>query len=142
MKNLMKNIIASYKHIPYTYKHIKAFNKLQKETFGEILYKYHDWDKIFMYIFFPWLGTKRIKKIHKKISKHHLVKDSDYKDPSRLIEALLDWESARFTKPDKPENAYCVIHSRNRTDKQIYSLMIFLYFLNKYNPNIKLESNI
>ena len=101
---MIKNIIDSWKHIPYTFYHYLAFLDLEKELLGYYKYKFHDWDKLFMYIFFPFLGTKLIKKIHRKINRHHIV---DYKnqDKCNYEEAILDWECARITKPDKPETA-------------------------------------
>lgn len=99
---MIKNIISSYSHIPYTLKHYFAFMKLQKKLIGVYRYKFHDLDKILMYSFLPFLGTKRIKKIHSRINKHHIL---DKKNRLNYEEAVLDWECARFTKPDKPETA-------------------------------------
>lgn len=83
--------------------------KLQKKLLGRYKYKYkfHDLDKILMYIFLPFLGTKRIKRIHKKINRHHVI-HTFYKQRN-YEEAVIDWECARFTKPDKPETAREVI---------------------------------
>lgn len=101
---MIKNIINSWKHIPYTWNHYIAFLKIEKQLLGYYKYKFHDLDKLFWYIFFPYLGTKRIKVIHKKFNKHHIV---DYKNQNQCNyeEAIIDWECARFTKPDKPETA-------------------------------------
>jgi len=57
-----------------------------------------------MYIFFPYLGTKTIHKIHATLSPHHVkyFRGIGHVDKKQ---AVLDWESARFTKPDKPWNA-------------------------------------
>ena len=101
--NLITNIKKSYKHIPYTFKHWKMVLKLEKKYIGYYKYPFHDLDKLFMYIFFPYLGTKIIQKIHTKFANHHLRK---YKKHMNFDEAILDWESARFTKPDKPLDAY------------------------------------
>lgn len=57
----------------------------------------HDLLKIPMYLI---LGTKLTSKIHRKYSRHHnrAKSESDYR------QMFIDWESARFTKPDKPLN--------------------------------------
>lgn len=78
--------------------------KLQKKYLGHIPYWHHDLDKILMYIFLPWLGKKRISKIHRHFQPHHILPN---KNPNKIRweEAVLDWESARYTKSDKPLNA-------------------------------------
>lgn len=101
--NIITNIKKSYKHIPYSFKHYIMVMKMEKKYIGYYKYPFHDLDKIFMYIFFPFLGTKVIQKIHTRFAKHHLRK---YKKHMNFDEAILDWESARFTKPDKPMNAW------------------------------------
>lgn len=101
--NLITNIKKSYKHIPYTFKHWLMVLKLEKKYIGYYKYPFHDLDKLFMYIFVPYLGTKVIQKIHTKFANHHLRK---YKKHMNFDEAILDWESARFTKPDKPLDAW------------------------------------
>jgi predicted Ser/Thr protein kinase len=67
------------------------------------------------------LGDKLATKIHRKFSRHHVhvigytykldnegneIHLGDIRDIKNKIEAVIDWESARFTKPDKPLNAY------------------------------------
>ena len=101
--NIITNIKKSYKHIPYSWKHYLMVMKLEKKYIGYYKYPFHDLDKIFMYIFFPFLGTKVIQKIHTRFAKHHLRK---YKTHMHFDEAILDWESARFTKPDKTMDAW------------------------------------
>ena len=101
---MFRNIKESYAHIPYTFKHYLAFMKLEKELIGSYKYKFHDVDKLFMYFFLPFLGTDKIKVIHKKINRHHITNDKSF-DKCNYDEAIIDWECARFTKPDKPENA-------------------------------------
>lgn len=101
--SIINNIKTSFKHIPYTLKHYFMVMKLQKQYLGYYKYWFHDMDKLVMYIFIPWIGTHKIQKIHKKYAKHHLIKG---KKNMRFDEAILDWESARFTKPDKPMTAY------------------------------------
>ena len=93
-------------YIEYTYKHRKVVMLLAKKYFKnniELLERieYHDLDKLFMYLFYD---KKSISKIHRDLSKHHENElEKDYLD---YVEMVLDWESARYTKPDKPLNAY------------------------------------
>lgn len=42
MTTLINNIIKSYKHIPYTFKHYIAFLKMEKKLLGYYKYKFHD----------------------------------------------------------------------------------------------------
>ena len=102
----MKNM----EHILYTYKHRKVVMMLAKKYFGdnkELLkqVELHDLDKLYMYLFYD---KKTVSKLHREKSFHHeneLEKtDLDYK------EMVLDWESARYTKPDKPLNAFDTLY--------------------------------
>lgn len=113
MKSIFYNIIGSYKHIPYTWKHYLAFLKVEKKLLGVYKYKFHDWDKLFMYFFLPWLGVERINKIHQKYNSHHPLWFDRYgvEQPKKaydidFTQAIIDWECARYTKKDKPLNAY------------------------------------
>lgn len=111
--NLIKNCKDSWNHIPYTWKHYLAFLKVEKQYIGYYKYKFHDWDKLFMFIFIPFLGERFINQFHQKHQKHHPTYttgvnwDSHNKNPNsiRWDEAIIDWECARYTKPDKPLNA-------------------------------------
>ena len=49
-----------------------------------------------------------IRDRHRKLSLHHENEiEKNYID---YIEMILDWESARYTKPDKPLNAYDTLY--------------------------------
>lgn len=78
--------------------------KLHREVVNIIakMYGYsfrtHDFIKGLNIIF---LGDDLATKIHRLTSRHHVHGD---KIP-KLVEAIFDWESARFTKPEKPLNA-------------------------------------
>ena len=97
-------------YIEYTYKHRKIVMLLAKKYFNEnpkILeqIKCHDLDKMFMYLFYD---KKDISRIHRDLCKHH---DNDLeKGYLDYVEMVLDWESARYTKPDKPLNAYDTLY--------------------------------
>lgn len=108
MRKFFSNIYRSWKHIPYTWKHYRAFVALERELTGKVKHRFHDWDKLMMYIFLPWLGTERISAIHKDHSAHHPKgSDGSYKPLGHIdfYEAVIDWECAAATKPDKPLNA-------------------------------------
>ena len=79
--------------------------KLQLKYIGYIKFLFHDLDKLFMYIFLGFIGIKKISNIHRKYVKHHLSLGKRFTSDN-VLEAVLDWESARFTKPDKPLNAW------------------------------------
>ena len=83
--------------IKYTLAHRKALQKIAKEH--GYSYPFHDLDKIFLY---PILGKHYTQLIHRAWSSHH-YRNLDIKDK---VQAAFDWECARFTKPDKPLDAY------------------------------------
>ena len=116
--HVVKNVLVSYSYIPYSYKHNIAYKKVEKYLLypnGALDFE-HDWDKIIMYALFPWLGAKCINLIHNFIQSHHptyWTYDNNqwtkhYKDVDDVdwFQAVIDWECARFTKPDKPLDAY------------------------------------
>lgn len=86
--------------IRYTWDHKKAFLKVEKELTGKNTLRgyLHDLDKIFLKLFLPKL---EVHKIHTKYSRHHRWAHTheDY------IQMVIDWECARYTKPDKPLTA-------------------------------------
>ncbi len=104
MQKIIKNIRDSYRHIPYTLIHRKKLIELSYVFLGKKKYWLHDLDKVIMYILIPYVGTKVIHKIHATLSPHHV---KYFRGISKVdkIQAILDWESARYTKPDKPQNA-------------------------------------
>jgi len=95
-------IIKRIKYIINTIKHKKAFFMVEKQLLGgNTLSGYlHDIDKLFLYLLPLKINT--IRKIHRKYSKHHVesIRKKNY------VEMVIDWECARFTKPDKPLDAY------------------------------------
>ena len=87
--------------IKYTLRHKKAFlniekNLLRKNTIRGYL---HDIDKVFLYMF---MNYKDAHNFHRNHSRHHSIKAKTEKD---FIQMVIDWECARYTKPDKPLNA-------------------------------------
>lgn len=90
------------KYIKYTWKHKKAFLQVEKQLLGRntISGYLHDADKIFLYLL-P-LKKKTVQKIHRKLSRHHVTSPKK----KNYVEMVIDWECARYTKSDKPLNAY------------------------------------
>lgn len=96
-------------------KHRKALQKLAKEK--GYSFPFHDFVKMINVIIF---GDRIATKIHRVFSKHHAhvvgevykfiddkkVHLGDVRDITNKVEAVFDWESARFTKPEKPLNAF------------------------------------
>ena len=101
MKNtLLRSRINSIK---YTLAHRKAFLKVEKSLIGKNTLRgyIHDLDKVFLKMLFD---KKTVQKIHRNYSRHHNKKahtKSDY------IQMVIDWECARYTKPDKPLKPGC-----------------------------------
>ena len=89
-------------YIKYTFLHRKALFSVAEEHSinAESLYRYHDLDKVINYLF---LSKQEAHEMHVTMQEHHNRKSNEHK---ALLEMVLDWESARFTKPDKPLNAY------------------------------------
>lgn len=120
--NILNNIITSYQHIPYTWKHYLKVIELEKKYIGYIKYPFHDLDKLLMYIFLPFLGTKKIQQIHRKYNKHHIEEYKDI-DNCNFEEAIIDYESARFTKKDKQLNARETVEYYHK-DSKFYNELI------------------
>lgn len=104
--------VKNWGKIQYIMKHRKAFRKIEEQLLGRntIRSAFHDLDKVFMLFF---IDKEQASKIHRKHSRHH----DKARTKSDYIQMIVDWECARFTKPDKPLNA-------RET-------------LNKYYPNLK-----
>lgn len=87
--------------IHYTLAHRKAFRKVEKQLLGHNTIRgfLHDLDKVFLYMVFEY---KKVHDFHRKHSRHHMLKAHTHAD---YVQAVIDWECSRFTKPDKPLNA-------------------------------------
>lgn len=95
----------------YTFKHrlvvIYLANKYISTDKVDLLerIKKHDVDKLFNYMFYD---KKTVSKMHRLLSSHH---DNEIaKTYEDYVEMVLDWESARYTKSDKPLNAYDTLY--------------------------------
>lgn len=95
-------ILRNEDYIKYTWNHKKAFLKVEKILLGKNTIRgyLHDVDKLFMYMF---LSKKLANKLHRKYSHHHINKAKTIADYTQMI---IDWECARFTKEDKPLDAF------------------------------------
>ena len=92
------------------YKYKKAFLRVEYELLGHNTLRgfLHDSDKFFyLYPVALILGHDKhwVKNHHRKNNRHHneCQKNKTRRD---YIEMIIDWECARFTKPDKQLNAY------------------------------------
>jgi hypothetical protein len=99
-------MLRNKESIIYTLKHKKEFLRVEKELLGRnTLSGYlHDSGKVILYIFFK---KKTAHDIHVKFARHHKAKARTESD---FIQMIIDWECARFTKPDKPLNAYDTLY--------------------------------
>ena len=93
----------------YTYKHRKVVMFLGKKYSNneELLKRLekHDLDKMYLLLMYK---KNELEGVHSSIANHHdNGKEKDYLD---YVEMVLDWESARYTKPDKPLNAYDTLY--------------------------------
>lgn len=92
--------------IKYVMRHRKEVQLIAKEH--GYSFPFHDFMKMINIALF---GDKIATKLHRAFSGHHAHEYADihcnvYRDIPNKIEAAIDWESARFTKPDKPLDAY------------------------------------
>ena len=101
--------MKNFDKILYTYKHRKIMIYLAKKYYNneELLerLKYHDMDKMYLLLFYD---KKEIESFHRQIALHH--DNEKPKTELDYIEMVLDWESARYTKEDKPLNAYDTLY--------------------------------
>ena len=88
----------------YTYLHRQAiFNVAKSLNIDPTPYLLHDTEKYFMYL---WMEENMTRGCHRLLNKHHYYNLGPALNKEILIEMMLDWESARFSKTDKPLNAY------------------------------------
>lgn len=90
-------------HFKYTLKHKRAFIFVEKQLLGKNSLRgyLHDADKLFLYLFSK-PENKWVSKLHREYSRHHIKKAKSHSD---FVQMVIDWECARYTKPDKPLNA-------------------------------------
>ena len=95
-----------YRSIVYTLRHKIAFLQVEKRLRGKYTLRgfLHDAEKPFLYLI-PWMSDEDVQNFHRAHNRHH-VKNNLKKSKEDLLDAVIDWECARMTKPDKPLNAY------------------------------------
>ncbi len=128
-------------HIIYTYLHRKVViflaNKYVKEDRKNVLEQiiYHDIDKLFMYLFY---NKKDVSSFHRKMTSHH--ENDIEKTYIDYIEMVLDWESARYTKEDKPLNAYDTLYKYYPSMEKEILPILKLFSIDK--PNLPMEKDV
>lgn len=117
-------IMQNLRYLMYTMEHRRALvfviNKVvTDETLKCLLLKRakdHDLDKAFLY---TMTGKKQASEYHKRTSGHHMhVQNKKKHDLLDFAEAVVDWESAGYTKPDKSRNAYDTLMNLTFTNKE------------------------
>lgn len=133
--------MVNEEYLKYTYKHRKVVlylaEKYITENKEEMLdkIKKHDIDKLFMYLLY---NKKEISKIHRALSNHHdNEKEKSYID---YVEMVLDWESARYTKEDKPLNAYDTLYKYYPQMKD--KILPILKSFGIAKSNLKMEEDV
>lgn len=94
----------------YTWKHKFAFLQIEKKLLGRNTFRgyMHDVDKVvYLYPLAFLLGrdSEWCHMRHVARRRHH-TESPCVKTRSDYIEMIIDWECARFTKPNKPLDAY------------------------------------
>lgn len=101
-KNLWVHITQNknVEHLKYTMLHRNAMFRLAHQLqLTPSNYRLHDADKLVMYLVYD---EETVNKWHRAHAEHH---NRNTTDRIALLETILDWESAPYTKPDKPLNA-------------------------------------
>lgn len=111
-------------YIQYTFEHRLAF-RFVVETILEDDEDYdvmvaraeaHDLDKVLLYTLIPKYVASDY---HRRTSTHHPQENNKvFKDRYDLLEAVIDFECASYTKADKPLNAYDTIMKYTYTHKE------------------------
>lgn len=94
----------------YTWRHKVAFLKVERELLGHNTSRgyAHDLDKLLLLYpaaFITGHDKKWVQKTHRAHNRHHM-ENKQNKTRGDYIEMIIDWECARYTKADKPLNAY------------------------------------
>lgn len=116
----------NFDKIIYTMKHKHALELVANKYYGSKMMeqiKYHDMDKVLMMLF---MDKELASTFHRLYANHH--NDGNQKlQKQDLIEMILDWECARYTKPDKPLNAYDTLNKYyNNLNDEVMPILIEL----------------
>lgn len=106
--------MKNYSWCVYTYRHRRAFSYLCEKLLAEGEIKeemrkraeVHDLDKLLLYQFLDAVESQQYHIAHKG---HH-IESGECTDYLNMLEMVIDFESAPYTKPDKPMNAYDFVH--------------------------------
>ena len=98
--NLSVDALVDKDHAISTILHIEVIRKLCGQLKVKRYNPYHDYDKLAYYIV---TDSVTAHNLHRASMKHHNRKVLD-KDV--IVEVILDWESAQYTKVGKPYTAY------------------------------------
>lgn len=95
-------------YIKYTWQHKLAFIAVEYLLFNRVTLRglMHDMDKLIMYCL--GVNIKKAHAIHRLKARHHIHK---YRSNNDFESAIIDWECCRFTKEDKPLNAYDTLYT-------------------------------
>lgn len=141
---LETNLEKNWDYITYSIHHKKVVEYLSrtitkdKGFSEEVLQRLfenvqvHDLDKVFSYLF---LEKKMASKLHRETSLHHM-ENKIPKEVEHYLEAICDYESAAYTKPDKPLNAYDTVlkYVHNEEREPLLSFLQKLGMDRSYNP--------
>ena len=112
--------MKNWEWLQYTYRHRQAFvycaRKLVRDPDlrAEMLARarVHDMDKMVMYLF---LDQQTAQRVHVETQPHHLENQLP-RTREDLVETVLDYECAPYTKPDKPLNAWDFVQKLEAMD--------------------------
>lgn len=109
----------------YTIRHKQAFMAIEYVLTGNITPAgaSHDTDKLLLY---GILSKKDSSNIHRKYSTHHI--ENARNDQDRLY-SIIDYECARFTKSDKPLNAFDTVYKYHPDYIEVLNPILIKYGL-------------
>lgn len=137
--------MKNFEQCKYTYAHKKIIEFMlpkyiqDENVLGVMLdrVKNHDMDKMTAYLFWDVLPCH---KIHRDSMPHHAKSIECERVLYDYIEMVFDWESARYSKPDKPLNAYDTLYKYYPTMEE-YILPILKEF-GIAEPNLPFDEEI
>lgn len=103
MKRVMRSFldpVERFREVKMTARHWRTVQRLARKHAGRY-FLMHD---VFKALCIIVLGDRAATLLHRRFSGHHLSPVTG--DIRNKAEAAIDWESARFDKPDKPLTAY------------------------------------
>jgi len=120
MKDRIRRIKSIFKH-KVEFRKLTKRSALNRELFIRSIT--HDLDKLLMLMFLP-IPTNIIRRIHKKIARHH-----NRKTMLDIYESVVDFECARFSKANSKMTGkewINYIYNNNEITKEEYDIMIYV----------------